>query len=256
MKTSLKIILVEDEQIARSKLATLLQEIDPSIEIVGQADSVKQAVQIIREQPEIDLGYFDIQLSDGLSFGIFEQMDIEFPVVFTTAYEQYAIQAFRHHSIGYVLKPIRKSDLEQTLIKYKGYWKPSGSKQLLAALQQLNTNNYKKRFTVKVGPRIKIIETEEISAFYSRFKGTFILTPSGKSYVIDQALDSVLNLINPNLFFRVNRKHVINLSSIQSVVQYSNSRLKIELHSPFDEEVIVARERVKEFKEWLEGLSS
>jgi two-component system response regulator LytT len=199
------------------------------------------------------LGFFDIQLTDGLSFSVLEQLEIKFPVVFTTAYDEYAIQAFQHHSIGYLLKPIQKSDLENVLLKYGDYWKPNDRKELLTVLRQFGKQKYKERFTMRIGDRIKLIDKQDIACFYSRFKATFILTKAGKSYDIEHSLDAINELINPAEFFRINRKHIIRLAAIDSVIHYTNSRLKIVLTANLDEDLIVARERVKEFKNWLEG---
>lgn len=249
----MKVVLLEDEPIALSKLTMLLKSIDPKMEIVGHANSIEYALKIIAANDDIDLGFFDIQLIDGLSFKVFERMKVNFPVVFTTAYDEYAIKAFEHHSIGYILKPIRKKDLELVLGKFKDQWRPAGNDQLISVLNQFTQKKYKDRFTVKIGERIKIIDSANISAFYSRFKGSYIYTDSNNSYDLEPSLDAIEDLIDPKLFFRVNRKQIIALKAIKSINQHSSSRLKIELTGSFDEEIIVARERVKEFKNWLEG---
>ncbi|MFT5778942.1 MAG: DNA-binding LytR/AlgR family response regulator [Crocinitomicaceae bacterium] len=249
----MRVIILEDEPIALEKLTLLLNRIDSSIEVVGSAKSVKDALVLIEANDHIDLGFFDIQLSDGLSFSVLERLELKFPVVFTTAYNEYAIQAFQHHSIGYLLKPLQKSDLEQVLLKYRDYWKPNNNSDLLKVLRQFGEKKYKDRFTLKVGDRIKLIEKSEIACFYSRFKATFILTRAGKSYDIEHSLDALNELINPEEFFRVNRKHIVQIDAIDTIINYSNSRLKVVLSASLDEDVIVAREKVKEFKKWLEG---
>ena len=250
----MRVLIVEDEQLAYEKLNGLLLRINPDVRVIGHAKSVKEALRLIPESGTIDLAFFDIQLEDGLSFSILEEIDIRFPVVFTTAYDQYAIRAFDHYSIGYLLKPIQKEAIQKALEKYNQIV-PQEEYQhiLMQAIQQARKKTYKDRFTVKIGDRIRLFELDDIPCFFSRSKGTYLCTEKGKHYVLDDPLERIEGMINPELYFRVNRKHIIRISSIESMVQYSNSRLKVELAIPFDEEIIVAREKVKAFKLWLEG---
>ncbi len=250
----MKVLIVEDELIAYEKLKVLLLRIAPETVIVGHAKSVEEGVHLIENVRNIDLAFFDIQLEDGLSFSILEQVNSTFPIIFTTAYDDYAIRAFDHHSIAYLLKPIQKSDLENALKKYQTTQTPSNySAMLLEAIKEARQINYKERFTVKIGDKIRLFDTKDIACFFSRDKGSFLCTNEGKYYLVDYPLDRIEALVNPTQYFRVNRKHIVRISRIEKVIQHSNSRLKVQLITPFDEEIIVAREKVKNFKDWLEG---
>ena len=205
----MKILIIEDETRAANRLQKLVLEIDPSIEIVQITDSIVESVAFLNEQ-KVDLILSDIQLADGLSFEIYKQVKINCPIIFTTAYDQYAISAFETKGIDYILKPIEKSRLEQSFNKFKDL----NTKQDIDidALKSLISKNqevsYKKRFMIKVGDKIKSIPTEEINAFYSLQKGTYLLTNSGRNYVVDYALEEVIQLLNPNKFFKINRKKI------------------------------------------------
>lgn len=250
----MNVLIVEDELIAFEKLKVLLSRIAPEMIVIGHAKSVAEGIEFIQSTPAIDLAFFDIQLEDGLSFSILEQVNASFPIMFTTAYDDYAIRAFDHHSIAYLLKPIQKSDLEKAVHKFKTTQRPSNyMDQLLKAIVDARQTNYKERFTVKIGEKIRLFEIGDISCFFSRDKGSFLTTKDGKQYLVDYPLDRIETMINPAKFFRVNRKHIIGVDSIERLVQHTNSRLKVVLKSSFDEEIIVAREKVKEFKDWLDG---
>ncbi len=249
-----KVIIIEDEKYAYEKLAMLLSQIDPNIEIVGWGRTLEEAAAIVKAEPVIDLGFFDIQLSDGLSFKLFELVNIDFPVIFVTAYDQYAIKAFKHNGIDYILKPIQREDLRLSLEKYKQLQRPG--KELIATLtnqQYINQNKYKERFTVKVGEYIKMIKTVDIVCFYSYDKATFILTQKDRNYVIDYSLDEVYHYLNKALFFKVSRKFIININQIKDIIVYSNSRLKIYVNGNTEDEIIVSREKVNAFKRWING---
>ena len=249
-----KVIIIEDEKYAYEKLALLLSRIDPNIEIVGWGRTLEEAAVLVKEEPDIDLGFFDIQLSDGVSFKLFELVNIDFPVIFVTAYDQYAIKAFKHNGIDYILKPIQREDLRLSLEKYQQLQRPE--KELIATLtnqQYINQNKYKERFTVKVGEYIKMIKTVDIACFYSYDKATFILTQKDRNYVIDYSLDEVYHYLNKALFFKVSRKFIININQIKDIIVYSNSRLKIYVNGDTEDEIIVSREKVNAFKRWING---
>lgn len=250
----MNILIVEDEHIAFEKLKALLGRIAPEFKIVGHAKSIKEGVELIESIEQIDLAFFDIQLQDGLSFTILERIEGDFPIIFTTAYDDYAIRAFDHHSIAYLLKPIQKADLVKALGKFNTVKPQSDYKEvLLKAILEARQAKYKERFTAKVGSKIRLIETEEVACFFSRDKGTYIFTTSGKEFLLDQPLDRIEALIDPSKFFRISRKHLVSISAIEKIIQYTNSRLKIELKQSLNQDLIVAREKVKDFKEWLEG---
>lgn len=250
----MRVLIVEDEQIAFEKLKMLICLVKPDAEIVAHARSVAEGITILQKEPKIDLAFFDIQLEDGLSFTILEQVKKPFPIIFTTAYDDYAIRAFDHHSIAYLLKPIQKSNLEKALNKFTSIQMPPDYVAMLQlAIQDARRPNYKERFTVKIGDKIRLFETVDIACFFSRDKGSFLATKEGKHYWVEYPLERLENLIDPKHFFRVNRKHIVSIHSIENVLRYTNSRQKIVLNTPFDEEIIVAREKVKDFKTWLEG---
>lgn len=250
----MNILIVEDEQIAAEKLITLLQRVNPEIAIVGHAKSIEEGKKLIENAPKIDLAFFDIQLEDGLSFSILEQVQTSFPIIFTTAYDDYAIRAFDHHSVAYLLKPIQKSDLEKAWQKFTSTHPPANYLHVLKnAIQDARKPNYKERFTVKIGDKIRLFEVEDIPCFFSREKGSFICTNEGKHYLVDYPLDRIESMVDPTHYFRINRKHMVRINAIEKVMQYTNSRLKVVLQGKFDEDLIVAREKVKAFKAWLEG---
>ncbi len=254
----MKIIIIEDEQLAVKRLLELIFKYDPEVEILGKFDTVEKSVKWFNSNPPPDLVFMDIQLADGLSFEIFEKTLITSPIIFTTAYDQYAIKAFKVNSIDYLLKPIDFDELSTAIEKFKKIYfekKPENisSKNLtFDKVLQLLTKEYKSRFVIKVGEHIKSIQVEDISCFYSLEKASFLKTSENNNYVLDYSLEQIESLINPDEFFRVNRKYIINLKAISDIISYSNSRLKIELKVKNDEDIIVSREKVKSFKAWLE----
>jgi DNA-binding LytR/AlgR family response regulator len=253
----MKILIVEDEPLAAAQLAANIAVLKPGAQIMAVCDTVKSAVNWLQNNPAPDLSFFDIQLGDGLSFEIFEKVDFRQPVIFITAFNQYAIQAFKVNSIDYLLKPIDRSDLERALTKYENLSQPKTSGITTQALEEiissLKKKNYKERFLVKVGTHLRVVETPDILYFYSLQKGTYLKLNDGKDYLLDQSLEQVEDLVDPSAFFRINRKYLVSLKSISDVISYSNSRLKLKVQNPIDDEFLVAREKVKVFKEWLEG---
>lgn len=248
----MNVIIIEDEQYAFDKLSLLLTKLDDSINIVGHGKSIGQAVEIIRTQKDIDLAFFDIQLSDGLSFSIFDRIEFSFPIIFTTAYDNHAIRAFKHNSIDYLLKPIRKPDLEVALTKFGNIWQPNKSQEkIISQLKKVGQKDSKERFVVKVGEHIKMVKIEDIACFYSMDKTTFMLTSEERNYPMDYTLEELNEVTDSKIFFRVSRKFIININYIKDMISYSNSRLKIILKSRTDEEIIVSREKVKAFKNWI-----
>jgi len=247
-------LIVEDEKLSAQKLQGMLQKIIPHAKILQVAESVADTLDYLNTCPPIDLGFFDIQLSDGLSFEIFEQVGIDFPVIFTTAFNEYAIKAFKVNSIDYLLKPVVEEELTAAIEKFnKGYaTTPSalGSEAVAKALSML-ANSYKNRFVVKVGEHIRLVPVEEIALFFSSEKYTFIRTVDDRDYDIDFTLEQVMDTVNPNLFFRVSRKHIIALSAINDIIAYSGSRFKVKLNVSTEEDVLVSRDRVSAFKAWL-----
>ncbi len=248
-------IIAEDEKPTADRLKKMISDISPELCHIATFDSVSTAVRWLKANPHPHLAFIDIQLADGISFEIFEQVDIQFPVIFTTAFNEYAIKAFKVNSIDYLLKPIDENELAAAIDKFKkGYTqKPQAfSHDAISKALSMLTNTYKTRFVVKVGEHIRMIPVEEIALFFISEKSTFIRTSGGRDYGIDQSLDQLSSLLNPNDFFRVSRKHIVALSAIKDIIAYSGSRLKLKLSVQTDEDIIVSREKVTEFKEWLD----
>ncbi|WP_346856407.1 LytTR family DNA-binding domain-containing protein [uncultured Draconibacterium sp.] len=253
----MKILIVEDEPLAAAQLAAHISALQPKAQIMAVCDTVKATVEWLKNNEAPELAFFDIQLGDGLSFEIFEQVEFTSPVIFTTAFDQYAIQAFKVNSIDYLLKPIDRADLEKALIKFEQLTLPKTSNITPVILQEivssLKTKNYKERFLVKVGTHLRVIETSDVLYFYSFEKGTYAKLTDGKDYLLDQSLELVEGIVDPKVFFRINRKYLVALKSISDVVAYSNSRLKLKVLQANDDDFLVARVKVKDFKSWLEG---
>lgn len=251
----MKVIIIEDEKPSARRLQRMLSSL--GVEAATMLHSVEESITWFKTNSHPDLIFLDIQLSDGLSFEIFEAIDIKSAVIFTTAYDEYALQAFKLNSIDYLLKPIDDEELERAVSKYKERLPQQQSVTLdFDDIKSLLVNPieraYKKRFSVKVGQHLKLINIDDIECFYSQNKGTYLHTSEGRNYLIDNSLEHLEDELDPNLFFRINRKFFVNINAIKDMVSYTNSRLQIKLQSYNEQEVIVARERVKSFKDWLE----
>ena len=253
----MKILIVEDEPLAAAQLAVHISALRPEAQIVSVCDTVKAVVKWLDENEAPDLAFFDIQLGDGLSFDIFEQSDFRAPVIFTTAYDEYAIRAFKVNSIDYLLKPIDRNELEKALLKFEQLSKPVSSAISPSVISEIvasiSGKNYKERFLVKIGTHLRVIDTKDILYFYSFEKGTYAKLNDGKDYLLDQSLELVEGMVNPVLFYRINRKYLVALKAITDVLVYSNSRLKLKVQNANEDDFLVAREKVKAFKSWLEG---
>lgn len=250
----LNIIIIEDEKPAARLLQRKLEKLGYSITTL--LHSVEESLEWFKSNPHPDLIFLDIQLSDGLSFEIFEQIDIKSAVIFTTAYDEYALRAFKLNSIDYLLKPIDEEELAVAINKFKNQFQKNTISSLdFEAIKRMLVNpiskEYKKRFSIKLGQQIKVIDIAEIECLYSENKGTYIHTIDNRDYLIDSSLEVVESEINPKDFFRISRKFIIPMQSIKELQVYSNSRLRIGLPTYKADEVIVARERVADFKEWL-----
>lgn len=248
-------LIIEDEKPAARRLQRMLTEI--GVSTLTMLHSVSKSIIWLQENEHPDLIFLDIQLGDGLSFEIFEVLEVKSAIIFTTAYDEYALKAFKLNSVDYLLKPVDNEELEASVLKYK-------TRQLTINTQVVNFDeikmllsgnkkeSYKKRFTSKVGQHLKIFTADEIECFYSENKGTYIHTNEHRNYLLDTTLEQLDNELNPAAFFRVSRKFYININSIKDIVSYTNSRLKLKLNNFNEQEIIVSRERVKEFKIWLE----
>lgn len=250
----MNIIIIEDEKPSARRLQRMLTALD--IEAQTMLHSVEESITWFQNNEHPELIFLDIQLSDGLSFEIFETVEINSAVIFTTAYDEYALQAFKLNSIDYLLKPIDEDDLQRAVSKYQERAPKRQSVTLdFNDIKKLLVNpierEYKKRFSVKVGQHLKLINIDDIECFYSENKGTYAHTSEGRNYLLDTTLEQLEDELEPHKFFRISRKFFVNINAIKDMVSYTNSRLQIKLNTFDEHEVIVARERVKEFKDWL-----
>ncbi|PHQ55359.1 MAG: DNA-binding response regulator [Lutibacter sp.] len=250
----MKVVIIEDEKPAARRLSRMLNEI--GLEPLIMLHSVEEAINWFYKNEHPDLLFLDIQLSDGLSFEIFEEIEVKSAIIFTTAYDEYALKAFKLNSVDYLLKPIDADELENAVKKYKKTHSKTVNlglnidqiKKLIIPLQK----NYKKRFTIKIGQHLKMISTESIECFYSENKATNIYTDENRSYIIEDTLEQLEEKLEPETFYRVSRKYFVNIHAIKDIISYSNSRLKIILQAYSESEIIVSRERVKDFKNWID----
>lgn len=249
----MNVLIIEDEKFAAEKLADMLLEIDPKIRILAKLGSINESTKWLM-QFTADLIFLDIQLSDGISFSIFEQVTVNTPVIFTTAYDQYAIKAFQLNSIAYLLKPIRMADLTESLKKYQSFKSTFhiDFESLLANIQGREPE-YKKRFLIQIGEKIRKIEVTETAYFYILDKNVFLQTFEGKSFPVEFTLDKLETLLNPASFFRINRKFLVNMDAISKMIAYSRGRVKLELKpkTADDFDTIVSVDRSSDFKKWL-----
>ena len=247
----MNVIIIEDEKPSARRLQRMLSEIE--IDAQAMLHSVEEAVNWFQTNEHPDLILLDIQLSDGLSFEIFEQVEVKSAIIFTTAYDEYALKAFKLNSIDYLLKPIDDDELNVAIDKFRlNQPEPQNLQVDLEQIKKMLVNpldkNYKKRFTVKIGQHLKMISVEDIECFYSENKGTYIFTSDNREYLIDITLEQLDPMLDPTKFFRVSRKFFINIDQIKDIISYTNSRLKIILNHFSEHEVIVSREKVRDFK--------
>ena len=252
----MKILIIEDEPQAAQRLENIVKELVPNATILARIDTVKKAVKWFSENASPDLVLMDIQLADGISFQIFDQHPISAPVIFTTAYDAYALKAFKVNSVDYILKPVDKQELDAALKKLTHLRKnESETQQLMENIGQavqMILRKYKTRFVIKVGEHLKTIEVSAIRYFYSQDKATFCVTEDNRNFILDFTLEQLEDMLDPADFFRINRKYMVKAGAIQDIIHFTNSRLRLVLKGSQDNDIIVARERVQEFKDWLD----
>ncbi len=255
---SMNILIIEDEYPAAERLEKLLHKLNEPVTIAGILDSVEGAVRWLQTHPAPDLILSDIQLADGLSFEIYEQVVVKTPIIFTTSYDEYAIKAFRVRSIDYLLKPIKFEELVRAMEKYKGLKSTFSDTHHVHKLEQLLDSlpyagkSFKKRFLVKKGEQLLPISDEEIAYFYTENELVYLMTHQGKKHLIDHTLEQLDALLDTTRFFRINRQFILQLEAIREIHVYFGSRLKLQVHPAPNEEVIVSKGKAKAFKEWLE----
>lgn len=245
----MKVLIVEDEAPARDKLQQQLKKVSVSIEVMACTDSVAETIKWLQSN-SCDLIFLDIHLSDGLGFKIFESVGHDIPVIFTTAYDQYTLQAFKVNSMDYLLKPIKLADLEESLNKYERLSKGVDLMQLMQELDQRQPI-FRKRFMVHAGERISTINIEEVAYFYAEGKYCFLIDRKGKQHLIDMTLDKLSGQLDPLKFHRANRQFIIGIDAIDQMFAYGRGKIKIKLDPPFNKETVVSAERASGFKQWL-----
>lgn len=251
----MKVLLVEDEMMAARRLEKMVLEIFPDWVISGTTDGILNTKAWLATHGQPDLVLLDIHLADGSSFTLLEDSAFDCPVIFTTAYDQYAVQAFRYHALDYLLKPIKKAELAEALLRAsRQAGLPTDQvKSLLQTMQPARTEG--KRFLIRFAQQLKVVELREVMYFYSQDKVTFLITSAGKRYPIDEPLDALEQSLDKNAFFRVNRQFIIRLEAIHEMQSHSKSRLKLILKPAVDMEVVVSTEKTPVFKLWLQGNS-
>ncbi len=251
----MKVVIVEDEPLAAEKLERYLLKYDSEILVIAKLASIEEAVGWIgTHQKEADLFFMDIQLADGLSFEIFDKVSINKPVIFTTAFDEFAIDAFKVNSIDYLLKPILFTDLSKALKKLEALRSQlAGKNNVNQVVKQINDTVFKNRFLVRLGNHIHSVKSEDISFFFAEGRDAYLVSNNRKKYMIEYKLESLEKVLEPKIFFRVNRTFIVNINAIEDVLVYANRRLKLTLNQNIDKEVIVSREKVTDFKQWFEG---
>ncbi|MCL3781308.1 response regulator transcription factor [Prolixibacteraceae bacterium JC049] len=249
-KNGMRFIIVEDEHYAFKELKRMLQELYPESEVVAHFDSVSSAVNGLPEV-KADLLFLDISLPDGFSFDILSKVELSIPIIFTTAYDEFALKAFKYNSIDYLLKPIESEDLKKAITKYQSLQKKYDWNSFKSIAEELKEKRRKKRFLIKIGDKYSYVQVEDIAYFYREDKTTYIKTKDNKSYITDYSLGVIEELVDEN-FFRISRHVICSLEAVDSVSKYFGSRLKIKLKPAFDESILISRVKVKEFLAWMD----
>ena len=249
----MNVLIVEDEKPAATRLVNMLKKVAPDAIVSGMTEGVESTLNYLDQNPAPDLVFMDIHLADGSAFEIFRHHPFEgIPVIFTTAYDQYAIEAFKVNALYYLLKPIKQEDLEQALTRYNDSKnKNSDYKQIVTKL--LSKQAPDKRFLIRMGQSLRLVHQQDIAYFYTSDKITFMMTREGRKYPVDYTLENLEMMIDPAKFFRINRQYIIHIDAIQHMHAHSKARVRIDLVPPAHEEVIVSTEKSPLFKKWLEG---
>jgi DNA-binding LytR/AlgR family response regulator len=250
------VLILEDEEPASRRLQKMLKATGEPIEVLAILDSIASAKEWLQTNPHPQLMLVDVHLADGISLELFKQIEINTPVIFTTAYDEYALQAFKINSIDYLLKPVKQEEMEQALQKFKKHrMQPAVNiEQLLQAVKQPATaGKYRERFVIRYGEHIKTVELKDVAYFYTEARANFLIANDGKRYVVDFNLDQLEQMLNPALFFRINRQFIISIHSIEEMLTWTKARVMVKLKPATKYETIVSTERSADFKKWLAG---
>ncbi|MDR1895868.1 MAG: LytTR family DNA-binding domain-containing protein [Prevotellaceae bacterium] len=248
----MKVLIVEDETVAYTNLKKIISEIDSSIEVIGNTESVKQTVKRLQNSTDLpDLIFMDIQLSDGSAFNIFNFITIDIPVVFTTAYDEYAIEAFKVNSIDYLLKPIEVKEVKRALDKYKRLSKQDIARYLNLLPQLINADKYPEKILVSIDNKLIPIAIKNIACFYTTEEKTIVILKDGTIYSYKRTLDNIIRSLNPQFFFRVNKQYIISKDSIENITIWLDSRLLINIGIETPERIFVSKNKASEFKQWM-----
>lgn len=248
----MKVVIIEDERPAADKLSSMLEQVVDDLNIVARLESVGESINWFISNPSPDLVFMDIQLDDGISFEIFDSVKINAPVIFTTAYDQYAIKAFKVNSIDYLLKPVGMQALESALQKFRQLYEKVDVNEKISRVYEQLVNPWKTRFFVKVGTHYQSVPVDDIAVFFVEERSAFLRTRNGKNYAVDYSLEQLQKKVNPSMFFRINRNFMVNIECISEIISYSTTRLKLKLQNFADEGLIVSRDKASEFKQWLD----
>lgn len=249
----MRALILEDENRAVNHLKRLIRGVAPEMDIYAVFETVRDAVAHLKNEEHPDLIFSDVQLADGISFEIFSKVHIECPIIFTTAYDTYAIEAFNANGIDYLLKPIEEERLQKAIKKAQHLSSNRKLENLLKINVDKESKRLKSRFMVKVGEKIRTIMVEDILAFYSFEKTTYLYTSKQRNYIIDYSLEELESMLDDTRFFKINRKYIVSIEACAQIIAWSNSRLKIDIKGIDDHKIVVARERVREFKAWLDS---
>ena len=252
----MRVIILEDEYHAAKRISRLLNKYLEDLEIVATIDSISDAIELFKGTTNVDLIFADIQLADGLSFSIFSEIELDTPVIFTTAFDQYTLRAFKLNSIDYLLKPINEVELESAIKKYKKFSQKSGNetKSMLEMLSKWKlVEQYKERFLIKNKDQYIFLLSKEIAYFYSEDSLTFVVTQTGMTYIYEGTLSKIEKDLDPKVFHKINRKQIVRIDAIGKIHNYFNNRVKLEMQPKSNREFLVSREKSKDFKNWLGG---
>ena len=251
----MRYLIIEDEPLAQEELVRMLKALDPNFMLLASIDSVKQSIEWFNTNEQPDIVFMDIHLSDNICFEIFNKVEITAPVIFTTAYDQYAIEAFKTNGIAYLLKPIEEEELISALKKFRTLTNTNIElSSIHSHIQQLSTlNSYKERVLAKVGDNYQHVAMQDVAYFYSEDHYTFVATKDKQRYIINYTLDTLVEQINPQQFFRISRQFIVNINAINNISKHFNGRLKITVTPSFSEDIYVSRNRVQTFLAWLDG---